>query len=260
VTDEQVLAWLREEHARPFVGWDLSYIHGRRTDLTGHPWSLQDLYLEALTGSHRAVDVDTGDGRFVAQVHAEQPLPAGSVATEGYAPNVPIAAARLHPLGIPVVQTDFGVVEAGGAETMPFRDAAFDLVLNRHGWFDAAEFRRVLQPGGRLVTQQVGSKTNLDLHRALGSTRADAGWDLARARRELEAAGFAIEVAEEAFPITRYADAGAVAYYLKAIAWEIPDFDVDRYAEPLLALHRRIEREGHLDVGFHLFVLRTRRA
>jgi hypothetical protein len=34
------------------------------------------------------------------------------------------------------------------------------------------------------------------------------------------------------------------------------DFTVDRYATPLLALHRQIERASQpVDVGFHLFLL-----
>ena len=56
--------------------------------------------------------------------------------------------------------------------------------------------------------------------------------------------------------MVHFYDVGAIAYYLKAVASEIPDFTVDRYAEPLLALHPQIERTLRpLDVGFHLFLL-----
>ena len=48
-----------------------------------------------------------------------------------------------------------------------------------------------------------------------------------------------------------------ISNYLKGIAWEVSDFSVDRYAAPLLALHRR---GGPIEVGFHLFALVARRA
>lgn len=67
--------------------------------------------------------------------------------------------------------------------------------------------------------------------------------------------------AEDAFIVSRYHDVGAIAFYLKAVAWEIPDFTVDRYAGPLLALHRRLEQGAvPVEVGFHLFVLVAERA
>jgi hypothetical protein len=47
-----------------------------------------------------------------------------------------------------------------------------------------------------------------------------------------------------------------MAWYLKAVSWEIPDFSVDRYAGPLLRLHRAMERTGQpIEVGFHVFLL-----
>ena len=76
-----------------------------------------------------------------------------------------------------------------------------------------------------------------------------------------EAASLRVLRAEDAFIVSRYHDVGAIAYYLKAVAWEIPDFTVDRYAGPLLALHRRLERsDGPIEVSFHLFLLVAERA
>jgi SAM-dependent methyltransferase len=140
---------------------------------------------------------------------------------------------------------------------LPFVGEAFDLVMSRHDDYAADEVARVLRGGGRLVTQQVGDRTNLDLHQLLGAPAPDrAPWSADVARVAAEAAGLRVLRAEDAYPITRFHDVGAIAYYLKAVAWEIPDFTVDRYAEPLLALHRQIERTLQpLDVGFHLFLL-----
>jgi hypothetical protein len=83
-----------------------------------------------------------------------------------------------------------------------------------------------------------------------------APWNSDVARIAVEAAGLRVLRAEDAYPITRFHDVGAIAYYLNAVAWAIPDFTVDRYAETLLVLHRQVERTGQPpDVGFHLFLL-----
>jgi hypothetical protein len=166
---------------------------------------------------------------------------------------VPIARTTLEPLGIDVREAT--------ANALPWADGSFDLVLNRHGLLDAAETRRVLEPEGWLVTQQVGSQTNLDIHRMLGAPLPTGPtWDLATARAGLEADGFRIQQAQEAFPITRYDDVGALVWVLKAIPWQIPDFTVDRYADRLVALHRQIERTGRpFNVGFHVFLVVAQR-
>ena len=71
-------------------------------------------------------------------------------------------------------------------------------------------------------------------------------------RKEAEDAGFDVVLAAESFPVTAYTDVGALVYVLKAVPWEIPDFSVDRYAEPLLKLHHTLINEGrNFDVGFH---------
>lgn len=79
-----------------------------------------------------------------------RPFPEIVCATEAYAPNVPIAKERLEPLGVRVmaIQDD---------NSLPFGDAGFDLVLNKHESFSPTEVRRILRPGGTFLTQQVGA-------------------------------------------------------------------------------------------------------
>ena len=79
--------------------------------------------------------------------------------------------------------------------------------------------------------------------------------DLAHARRALEAAGFAVRDAREALPLARFADVGAVVYYLKAIPWQIPDFSVDLYFDGLKELERRARTEECIAVRGHRFLL-----
>ena len=82
---------------------------------------------------------------------------------------------------------------------LPFGNAEFDLVINRHESYEPAEVRRILHPGGRFVTQQVGGQNNTDLNALLGAPEVgDSYWDLAHARHPLEDAGF--EVREGGVP------------------------------------------------------------
>jgi SAM-dependent methyltransferase len=134
--------------------------------------------------------MDTGGGERLAAIVG--PHGVRGVATEEWAPNVPVARARLAPLGIDIVR--------GASSALPFSDACFDLVLNRHGALNAVEVDRVLRPGGWFVTQQVrdGRGWNwreLDVHfprRPLGAnhfeewveTLRSAGYELEARRAE----------------------------------------------------------------------------
>jgi len=227
-------------------------------------WDLLTIVRARLQAATAVLDVDTGDGRRSADALAESGFRGRASATECYAPNVPLAPATLTPLGVKVRESR-GVHHPSFAERdgddgrLPFDDGSFDLVLNRHGSLDAAGSRRVLRPDSWLVTQQVGSKTNLDIHYLLdASLPSEPTWDLATARAQLEDAGLRVRRAQEAFFITRYDDVRALVRYLKAIPWQIPDFSVDRYADKLLAVHRQVEQtRTPIDIGFHLFLLVT---
>jgi hypothetical protein len=63
---------------------------------------------------------------------------------------------------------------------------------------------------------------------------------------------------KEHFFITRFYDTGAIVYYLKAIPWEVPDFSIDKYFDKLVAIHHLIQREGYIDVPFHMFFITAR--
>lgn len=141
---------------------------------------------------------------------------------------------------------------------MPFAAGSVDLIINRHESYDPAEVWRVLTPGGRFITQQVGGAHDRDLNRLLASPNPDNGfgfWTLDYARVQFAAAGFAIARAEEAFPARQFADAGALAYYLSAAVGQIPDFDAARYFSPLREAQRRCERAGSIASRAHYFLL-----
>lgn len=88
-----------------------------------------------------------------------------------------------------------------------------------------------------------------------GTPAAMPDWDLAHARRALEDVGFEVREAGEVFPLTGFADIGAVVYYLKAIPWQIPGFSVDLHFDRLKELERRARTEECIAVRGHRFLL-----
>jgi SAM-dependent methyltransferase len=246
-----------EAAAQPFAGWDFSFLRGRMVE--EHPdWDYLARVRLRFAGAHALLDMGTGGGEVLESL---APLPSRTVATEGYVPNVETARRRLSPLGVEVVAVpgvpdNLEIGEGEGIGSLPFPDASFPLVINRHESYFPAEVRRVLEPGGTFITQQVGGTHDQMLNRLLGAAAKedeDAGWNLTFAVRQLTQAGFRIVDQREAYPATVFRDIGAVAYYLKAIPWQISDFTVDAYRERLLSLHHQIEAEGSLRIPGYLF-------
>ncbi|NED96396.1 class I SAM-dependent methyltransferase [Phytoactinopolyspora alkaliphila] len=239
---------VREAVAAPFEGWDFSWLTGRTAgeELT---WDYSGLARAAIAGATRVLDIDTGDGALLADLGD---LP-DAIATEPHPPNVPIAKARLAPLGVEV--------RPGTGAALPVADGDVDLALNRHGMLHAEEIARVLRAGGTLLTQQVGSRNDTAFNDALGVPRP-AGHDehtLTTAVSALEAAGLVVEMAREEFPATRYLDIGAVVYQLTAVPWQVPGFDVERFDERLREIDATIRASGGFTVTSHRFLIRARR-
>ena len=238
---EEHVAWAR---AVPVVGFDLSPVAERVVE-DPLPWDYAALARE-LVGSDRGsvLDLGTGGGELLS---ALGPFPAGSAATEGWPPNLPVARRRLEPLGVEVRP-----VEGDEEQLLPFFDEQFAVVLDRHEEFDPDEVLRVLEPGGVFLTQQVDSRDGLRLSTALG---VELPWDpdsvtLEAAVDVLRDAGFVVDVAREHEGLRRFRDLSSVLWYLKLIAWQVPDLAslspeaVARYEAPLRALHLHLAA-GH---------------
>jgi hypothetical protein len=74
---------------------------------------------------------------------------------------------------------------------LPFRDSAFDLVIDRHEAYLGAEVFRILRPGRRFITQQCGGTNFLELNDLLGIARPSyEPWCLEAAKAQLPSAGF----------------------------------------------------------------------
>jgi SAM-dependent methyltransferase len=215
------------------------------------PWSYASVVLPYLWRAQAMADLGTGGGEYLSRL---RPLPPTTYATEGYPPNVAVARARLAPLGVQVYATD-------ETEALPFADAALDLIIDRHESYRPEEVYRSLRPGGHFITQQVDGPSQKTISDWLGVPFEVgwATWSLESAARGLTSAGFTILTRHEAPLPTRFYDIGALAYYLKAIPWQIHEFSVARYREPLRALHQRIQADGYLEAESGRFLLVARK-
>jgi SAM-dependent methyltransferase len=229
---------LAEAAARGMSGWDFTWLDGRMTS-DGLPWDYASLVEAHAATASAVLDMGTGGGEVLSAIHA---LPRCTVATEGWRPNVPVAARRLAPLGIAVVHDEgavdnFEQQDRDARGRLPFRDEAFDLVINRHEAFTAAEVHRVLQPHGHFLTQQAGSG-GADAGRLLGEPVALETFDRAFASCQLRAAGFDVLDGASAVETMTFADVGAFAWYLTVIPWMVPAFSIKTHRSALRELHQ----------------------
>lgn len=233
VSGDLLAAWRAEETGQP-QGWDFSSLDGRMVQ-DSPPWDFEQACREAAAQSSHLLDMGTGGGE--ALLALADTLPPDTVATEGWAPNVPVATAALASHGIPVVE--FGQPDdADEPEPMPFPNGRFDLILNRHESYHPQEIARVLAPGGVFLTQQVGGDELGELRELLDypAPAPQVRFDLHRAA--LSAAGLSVEDGAEFVGAYTFHDVAALVAYLQLVPWEVPeDFTVDDYAEQLLVLH-----------------------
>jgi SAM-dependent methyltransferase len=238
-----------EAVSEPVEGWDFSFVHSRTTEQP-LPWSYEDIARGLVMTAHRVLDVDTGGGEIFGSLRP----PAGSIAVEPYHPNVAVASRLLNPLGVSVVER--------ADDTLPVGDAAFDLVLNRHGYLHPGETYRVLTPGGRLLTQQVGPRNDLEFNEALGIPPAvDPAFagSLDQIVGELEYAGLMVVDAQEANVVRRYLDVAAVIFQLRAVPWQAPGFDVERHQRELRRIHDQITNDGGFEVRSQRFLIQAQK-
>lgn len=239
--------WKQEESIAHIHGWDFSHIRGRCEEENDLPWDYVGLVRRHLKSSLHILDYDTGGGEFLLSL--QHPYDKTS-ATEGYPPNVELCRERLLPLGIQFR-------ECHDPSRIPFEDEAFDLLLNRHGSFDAGELFRLARPGGVLITEQVGEDNDRDLVELVlpGTAKPFPHLNLTEQRRNFERAGFQIIQAEEAYrPITFY-DVGAFVWFAHVIEWEFPDFSVERCFERLLKMQELIDRDGKIEGTIHRYLI-----
>ena len=227
-----------EALAAPFSGWDLSWL--RAGSAAGRlPWSYRREVARRAALADAMLDMGTGGGEWLSRL---SPRPRRTVATEAWPPNAPVAAGRLSPLGIAVVQDegapDNMAQDATGRGRLPFRDGAFGLVANRHEAFLAAEVARVLAPGGAFITQQVDLHGYDDLYPIVGLSVPERpeSW-LPLAVQQLRRAGLTVQAAVRGEQRNELRDVGALVYYLRVVGWAIPAYSLEACRPALRAAH-----------------------
>ena len=240
-----------EADKAPIHGWDFAWLEGRAEEARPS-WGYHRLLASRVARASVVIDLQSGGGELLARLPE---LPELLVATEGWAPNVTVAARRLRPLGAQVVATH------DDRPALPFRDGAADLVSSRHPiatWW--GEIARVLSPGGTFFSQQVGPHSVEELTEFfLGPQPPVSKRDPAVAHAGAEAAGLeVVDLLTERLRMFFY-DVGAVVYFLRLVIWIVPGFSVDAYRDRLAELHEQIEGDGHFLAYATRFLIEARK-
>ena len=251
MTTEELKAIWKSEEACAFIhGWDFSHIHGRCEEVDP-PWDYEGIVRSFRKDEMKLLDYDTGGGEFLLSLRHPYE---NTAATEGYPPNVKLCKDRLLPLGI-------DLRECGDAARIPFADASFDLIINRHGDFDPPELRRLLKPGGLFITQQVGSENDRELVEMVlpGAEKPFPHENLREQRARFLDAGFELLQAEEAFGPISFFDVGAFVWFARIIEWEFPGFSVERCFDRLLRMQEILERDGKISGTTHRYLIAAKK-
>jgi SAM-dependent methyltransferase len=193
------------------------------------PWNYEARARELARDVATVLDMGTGGGEVFERILAGHT--GRAMATEGWAPNVPVAGRRLRPLGVSVVHA-FNLA-------LPFAPASFDLMLDRHEELSPADVARVLRPGGRLLTQQVHPDYHQELREFFPRMTVFEPHDITYPAG-LAAAGLDVVKMQQYSRQVAYRHLGHLVYFLVAAPWTIPDFDLDDDLEALLEAEQRL--------------------
>jgi SAM-dependent methyltransferase len=222
------------------TAWEFAWRDGQ----PGEPsWSFPELARKLVRRSTALLDLDTGNGELLAEL---APLPPHTVAVESWARNTPVARDRLEPFGVTVLTE------------LPGGEDEFDVVLSRHGRLPADDIARLLRPGGRLLSQQVGSDDLAGVNEVLGAAPAHLRpWNAQVAAYALETAGLDVIDVREERPSLTFRDVASVVRQLEDLPWQIRDFTPARYAEGLDRLESFLRTHGELTVAAHRFLVQA---
>lgn len=230
------------------TGWDFSPLTlcGRMRE-TPLPWDFSEIVKQNFSRAGSMLDMGTGGGEFLCSL---APLPVNTCATEGYEPNVKIAELNLRPLGVKVISNY-------SDDMLPLKNDYFDLIINRHEYYEPKEVYRILKPGGKFITQQVSGNCDDTIVKLFkpGTAGEFAGWNLSEAVCGLQSIGFIIHEKNEAAGFTIFADIEALISYMNVINWLIPDFSKEKYRKELEQANRQIQKEGSFNSTLDRFLI-----
>lgn len=229
-------------------GWDFSQLTetGRMRE-TALPWDYHAIVKQYMVGVNRMLDMGTGGGEFLKTL---APLPMETYATEGYEPNVQIAEENLIPLGVKVISRYKD-------NSLPVESNYFDLIINRHEYYDPGEVNRILKPGGYFVTQQVKGNCDDTIIKLFGAkNEADhADWSIAKAASELKLNNFDVILQNEMEGFTEFLDTEALVSYLRVINWIVPDYTNEKYSAEINKARKIIEVKGRFRSTLDRFLI-----
>lgn len=240
--------WQTEENIAHIKGWDFSHIEGRYKSYEDElSWDYETIVKSYLKPYSKILDIDTGGGEVLLSFNHPYHL---TTVTEGYPPNVKLCQENLGAKGIRVIGlTDY--------DNTPFEDDEFDLIINRHGAYNAKELYRILKPGGIFITQQVGEDNDRELVEILlpQCEKTFPGMNLANQLDIFQQAGFKILDSGEEYKLIEFYDVGALVWFARIIQWEFKDFSVDRCFDRLLEAERQIQQEGSIKGNVHRYLI-----
>ena len=245
--EDLIRFWKEEETVAHIHGWDFSHIEDRYTQKDDFPWDYRETILRYLKPNMKLLDIDTGGGEFLLSLNHPHE---NTSASENYPPNISLCQETLIPLGI-----DFR--PGNGRGTLPFPDESFDIIIDRHGDFNAPDIYRMLKSGGLFITQQVGADNDRELVQLLCGRIPVPYPDqhLSITASKFRNAGFSILEEDEIFCPIRFFDVGALVWFARIIQWEFPDFSVDTHLDNLLQAQQLLEENGSIDGLAHRFFL-----
>lgn len=235
------------DRARTFSGWDFAGIVDVRPLEPEPPWDYAALAREHVARSKRVLDIGTGGGEVFERIIPD--ATARAVATERWDVNARVATDRLRAYGVDVVHAR--------SRDLPFREGAFDLVVDRHEGVDPAEVIRVLGGSGVFVTQQVWKRHWQEL-RAFFPRKTDWGDHLTAYAEAFRSAGYDVDIREHDWKLA-YATLGDVVFMLLVTPWEVPDFNPEREIDTLLALEDSLSTPAGLVLTASSYLLTARR-
>ena len=201
---------------------------------------------EALAASNYALDIATGGGERLATF---APFRGRVVASEGWTPNLSIAAETLKSCAVPVVNAS--------SERLPFASGTFDLVLNRHGGITPAEIVRVLRREGRFLTQQVDPEDWPELRRYFPDVTDTSANELGRRLEEFRTLGAVVAGQRHAYRVA-YGGIEDLVFNLAVAPWTIPGLSFERDVTKLISLATDLTTPNGLELTRALYLLDAR--
>ncbi|MEC5142436.1 methyltransferase domain-containing protein [Chitinophaga sp. 212800010-3] len=230
-------------------GWDFSYLTntGRMME-SPLPWNYYMQICQRLRPGCTLLDLGTGGGEFLSLLPDKDLLHIH--ATEGYAPNVAVAAARLRTFNGTLISTYTD-------EELPFPDNYFDLITDRHESYDIDEIYRILKPGGYFITQQVDGKSDLsiaDVIQAKPNTEY-LDFNLSYVLDELNSSPFHILLQMEDAGFMRFYDTEALLFYIRSMPYIFENYEEFDFNHITQLLNSYFQTNPYLDVRKDRFIV-----